>query len=54
MTFDEARKTEKKFKYKDWVNYRDLVGVMETFHKSFLISEINQKLDEKAWEVQEE
>jgi hypothetical protein len=53
LTFDEARKTGKKFKYKTWRYYyyglHDILDIL-TYHSD---DKINRMLDEKAWEVEE-
>lgn len=50
FTFDEARKSGKKFKYKTWNNYRN---IQEVCRKLPGCMEINKMLDEKAWEVED-
>lgn len=51
ITFDEARKSGKKFKHKTWNRFRNLSGVLATI--SYCKDEkINELLTEKAWEVE--
>lgn len=53
LTFEQARKTGKKFKYKDWDNYYPLVNVILKF--PYLIqnnNDMNKLLDDKVWEIE--
>lgn len=52
-TFDEARKSGKKFKYKKWDTYEDLLRVLWYLLYKHSNEEANNMLDEKAWEVED-
>lgn len=62
MTFDEARKTNKNFKYKDWgFGYLTLLGVLRELDKiteGYSLKEkdkldyYNNIMNEKAWEIE--
>lgn len=52
ITFDAARKSGKKFKYKEWDTYEDLLRVLWYLLYRHSNEEANNMLDEKAWEVE--
>lgn len=52
LTFDEARKTGKKFKYKGWDKYCNLNDILN-FLSGMDNKVINNRLDECVWEVEE-
>ena len=53
LTFDKARKAGKRFKHKDWDNYKTFRDVLAALG-IYAAYDINQMLDEEAWEVEEE
>lgn len=55
FTFEEARKSGRLFRHKDWfTRYYDVRGVMDVVIKSSVrAEEINRILDEKVWELGE-
>lgn len=53
VSFDEARKSGKRFKYKEWNTYEDLLRVLWYLLYKHSNEEANNMLDEKAWEVED-
>ncbi|MDF2804877.1 MAG: hypothetical protein K0S61_4782 [Anaerocolumna sp.] len=53
MTFEEAIKHKKIFKYKDWECYRGVANAMSKLGTTYTNEEIEEMINEKAWEVEE-
>jgi hypothetical protein len=52
LNFDEARNSNKKFKYKDWNSFMTIGDIMFKLCSDYHDAEITKLLNEKAWEVE--
>lgn len=54
LTFDEARKSQKRFKHRHMNDYSYNIWMVLKQLSFYCPSDINKMLDEKAWEIEEE
>lgn len=51
-TFEDARKSHKRFKYKDWLKFYELDNILNTLASLCSTETINCWMDKKAWIIE--